>query len=276
MNRTLIFAAVATFALAGCPNTNGDGLGGRDGGGGQGGGGQGGGGQGGGGQGGSGGRGGGGGSQGGTGGSGATGGNRDAGRSADRGPDRGATPDTGVEAGGTAATCGVVTCRSSESCCNASCGICTGPGQGCVRIACPAGTGSCTTDADCRLVDDYCTGCDCRALATGQPDPICGGPGVQCIAQPCANKAPACQSGRCVARDRTAAQLQWYFTCGDPVCGAWRDKNMRRCTPAELRGTACPTRDEQCDPMNDCNSVLLCTDKDPQLRPGGCPIARAR
>jgi hypothetical protein len=271
MNRTFIFAAALTLTLAGCPGSEPPVV--RDGGGGQGG---------------TGGRGGGGGSggssQAGSGGSGATGGNatrdasRSADRAADRGIDRGVAADARADSGGvTAGNCGVVTCRSTETCCNSSCGICTGPGQGCVRIACPPGTGSCTTDADCRLVDDYCTGCDCRALAKGQPDPICGGPGVQCIAQPCMNQVATCVASRCVARDRSAAQLQWYFTCGDPVCGAWRDKpNIRRCTPSELRGTSCPTRDEVCDPMNSCNSLLQCTDRDPQLRPGGCPIARTR
>ena len=55
----------------------------------------------------------------------------------------------------------------------------------------------CATDADCRLVDDYCTGCDCRALLTSQADPVCDGPGVKCFAQPCMNKTAACVAGTC-------------------------------------------------------------------------------
>jgi hypothetical protein len=56
---------------------------------------------------------------------------------------------------------------------------------------------TCKTDSDCRTVADYCTGCDCRALATGAPDPTCTGPGVRCLVDPCLNKTAVCQSGRC-------------------------------------------------------------------------------
>jgi hypothetical protein len=190
--------------------------------------------------------------------------------------DKATTADTRTDAGTSTAGCGLITCKTTEVCCNASCGICTAPGGVCVQTVCPTGTGACSADTDCRLVNDYCTGCDCRALTRAQPDPICAGPGVQCIAEACLNKAPACVNGRCVARDVTS-KLQWYFTCGDPVCGAWRNKpNIRRCDPGELRGTPCSTRDAQCDPMNTCNMLLQCTDRDPQLRPGGCPIARVR
>lgn len=56
-------------------------------------------------------------------------------------------------------------------------------------------------DADCRLFSDYCTGCDCRALAPGASDPKCKGPGVRCIADPCGRKRAACMEGTCVAVD---------------------------------------------------------------------------
>ena len=56
---------------------------------------------------------------------------------------------------------------------------------------------SCTQDSDCRLFDDYCTGCDCRALGTHEKDPVCDGPGVRCFAEPCASHTAACVSGTC-------------------------------------------------------------------------------
>jgi predicted small lipoprotein YifL len=56
---------------------------------------------------------------------------------------------------------------------------------------------SCSVDSDCRLFDDYCTGCDCRALAKSEADPKCSGPGVRCLVAPCANKTATCKSGRC-------------------------------------------------------------------------------
>jgi hypothetical protein len=65
-----------------------------------------------------------------------------------------------------------------------------------------AAPGSCTTAADCRLFSDYCTGCDCRALARGDKDPTCDGPGVRCVADPCMTKVAACVAGKCVANDK--------------------------------------------------------------------------
>lgn len=58
--------------------------------------------------------------------------------------------------------------------------------------------GSCSSDADCRVFSDYCTGCDCRALSNGDPDPTCDGPGVRCFADPCMGKTAQCVSGQCV------------------------------------------------------------------------------
>jgi hypothetical protein len=62
------------------------------------------------------------------------------------------------------------------------------------------GGGSCDADADCRLVDDYCQGCNCVALGPGEGVPPCSEPPVQCLRQPCEGLAAVCQDGRCVAR----------------------------------------------------------------------------
>jgi hypothetical protein len=63
--------------------------------------------------------------------------------------------------------------------------------------ACEPAPGACRTDADCRTFSDYCTGCDCRALSVGQKDPVCPGPGVQCLIDPCLDKQAVCLAGRC-------------------------------------------------------------------------------
>lgn len=60
--------------------------------------------------------------------------------------------------------------------------------------------GSCTKDSDCRLFDDYCTGCDCRALSSNQKDPTCSGPGVRCLVEPCAGHTAACVAGQCTVQ----------------------------------------------------------------------------
>jgi hypothetical protein len=83
-------------------------------------------------------------------------------------------------------------------CCNPSCGICTPPTGGCTKQICIPPAGACARDADCRVEADYCTGCDCRALATGEQLPVCPGPGVRCLVDPCAQKKAQCLSGQCV------------------------------------------------------------------------------
>jgi hypothetical protein len=190
MKRTIFFAALASATmLAGCPQTETPGGAGGAGGGGPSTGGS------------AGGAAGSGGSMAGAGGRG--GGGSGGNRSADARRDSpAARPDTAVRrdtAGGgdratTAGMCGTAACTSAQVCCNSSCGLCTPPGGTCVPVVC----GSCAVDSDCRLFDDYCTGCDCRALAKNDPNPTCNGAGVQCLVQPCGFKITRCTSGRCV------------------------------------------------------------------------------
>lgn len=42
-------------------------------------------------------------------------------------------------AAGAELTCGKSTCAPGQTCCNASCGICTDPGKGCIKMLCPDG-----------------------------------------------------------------------------------------------------------------------------------------
>jgi len=98
-------------------------------------------------------------------------------------------------------TCGAARCGAGTTCCNSSCGVCVAPGAGCTKQVCtpPAGGGACTRDSDCRLEADYCTGCDCRPLATSQSLSPCAGPGVRCLLDPCSVAGTAaCVNGYCV------------------------------------------------------------------------------
>jgi hypothetical protein len=99
-------------------------------------------------------------------------------------------------------SCGSVQCKKGQVCCNDSCGICTEPGGGCTKQLCPKDPTPtpCTTDGDCKLEADYCTGCDCRALGIKQSVPACPGPGVACFVDPCLNKTARCVNGGCVAQ----------------------------------------------------------------------------
>ena len=103
-----------------------------------------------------------------------------------------------------------VPCASSDACrpnefCTTETGACNRP-PGCGRgDICPAvcygvcrpRRVECRRDADCRTFSDYCTGCDCRALANREADPVCPGPGVQCFVEPCFNQRAVCVAGQC-------------------------------------------------------------------------------
>lgn len=69
-------------------------------------------------------------------------------------------------------------------------------------------------------------------------------------------------------------ELDWYTTCGDPVCKGWSDKGVPPCT-TEAEGGVCVDMGATCDPGSFCNELLVCAAEDPKLQPGGCPISRA-
>jgi hypothetical protein len=62
----------------------------------------------------------------------------------------------------------------------------------------PSPVGSCASDGDCRTFSDYCTGCNCRALTTTQREPVCQGPGVRCLIDPCGAEHAVCENRVCV------------------------------------------------------------------------------
>jgi hypothetical protein len=74
--------------------------------------------------------------------------------------------------------------------------------------------------------------------------------------------------------------LQWYTTCGDPVCmepdgGAMPPSGVNPCTTEKV-GDACTTSGAKCWPSNStCGELLICATKDPKNNPGGCPISGA-
>ena len=70
--------------------------------------------------------------------------------------------------------------------------------------------------------------------------------------------------------------LKWYLTCGDPVCGTHMPQAGVDVCTTEMEGAPCAAAAAKCDPVNDCNALLLCTGSDPTQQPGGCPISRAR
>lgn len=72
------------------------------------------------------------------------------------------------------------------------------------------------------------------------------------------------------------SNLQWYSTCGDPVCqGASDDPQVPDCT-GQVEGQSCSPQGQLCEITGDgCNVNLVCSDTDPKTQPGGCPISKA-
>lgn len=77
--------------------------------------------------------------------------------------------------------------------------------------------------------------------------------------------------------DSQTAALQWYTTCGDPVCSGYGGPfpGIDLCT-SEAEGQSCDSESAQCDPVSDCNALLVCATSDPKQQTGGCPISRAK
>ena len=74
--------------------------------------------------------------------------------------------------------------------------------------------------------------------------------------------------------------LQWFTTCGDPVCmeppdgGAMPPVGVPLCTTEKV-GDMCAQADATCWPQNStCGERLICAASDPKDNPGGCPISR--
>lgn len=114
-----------------------------------------------------------------------------------------ASPSTGTDAGGK-------TCDPIAKC------VADAPTDPCAAVRCAAGTTCqaqadgtaqcvalakdfCNADADCKLVDNYCGGCECLALATWADAPSCTDP-VMCFAAPCGSKTVACVNNQCVVQ----------------------------------------------------------------------------
>lgn len=73
----------------------------------------------------------------------------------------------------------------------------------------------------------------------------------------------------------SGGDLQWYTTCGDPVCsGHTADPNVPNTCTSETEGAACSEEGALCDPVNDCNAKLMCASSDPKDTAEGCPRSR--
>lgn len=69
----------------------------------------------------------------------------------------------------------------------------------------------------------------------------------------------------------------WFLDCGDPACSGYDGPfdGVPLCT-SEAEGDPCADEGATCDPVDDCNALLVCATEDPQDQTGGCPISRVR
>lgn len=70
--------------------------------------------------------------------------------------------------------------------------------------------------------------------------------------------------------------LQWYYTCGDPVCSGYSGSSTAPACTDQKEGAACSVDGAVCDPKDDCNRLMVCASEDPTQQPGGCPISEKR
>lgn len=65
----------------------------------------------------------------------------------------------------------------------------------CVAVPPPP---ACQTDDDCSLIANYCGGCNCNAVPSGESEPKCDEGEVACLVWPCLGLQASCQAGTCV------------------------------------------------------------------------------
>ncbi len=84
-------------------------------------------------------------------------------------------------------------------------------------------------------------------------------------------------SGGSTAAESTGGSLQMYSNCGDPVCGTYGGPfdGVPLCSDLGVSaGDPCDDESFSCDPVSDCNNLLVCAASDPTMSEGGCPISR--
>jgi len=130
---------------------------------------------------------------------------------------------------------------------------CLGQSIYCFKAPCPQPPKQCVAETFCWEPSD------CENL-----------PHIECVGQ------WNCTSSACnyTCGGSGGPKLQWYLTCGAPVCKGWTpNPDVPLCT-GEKVGAACADATALCDPKDACGALLTCTDVDPKSFT--CPKSAAR
>ena len=146
------------------------------------------------------------------------------------------------------------------------------PGVSCDEyLACGIGAEQCAPGVNCIAIVG-CANAVCipsaEACELSCPDP------AECAIAESYPEQLMCP-GRVPGNSGDSGSLRWFATCGDPSCGGYREKDGIDLCTDEMEGASCAEAMAVCDPVNDCNALLTCTDTDPTQQPGGCPRSRA-
>lgn len=137
-----------------------------------------------------------------------------------------------------------------------------------VAIGVDAGTVDAFNEAEAMCAAKW-PACECAQKPTAAEDGESTEDQAQIVA--------ACEGGLCQSQVPDAGPLQWFTTCGDPVCSGYtKPDGVPPCTAEQMEGNPCDVEGTTCDPVSDCNALLVCASKDPKQNPGGCPISRAK
>ncbi len=187
--------------------------------------------------------------------------------------------------------CGAAACAPGQLCCKqseCSSAVACESVTSCPALplgACPADSGQADTapppDAgECCPVGYDLYGC---TFPDGGAGHACHNPAMGCASSTtCGEGCDPVVTGTCGSPPPDAGTgLQWYTTCGYPVCqgaptdGGSDDAGLETCA---MPGTPCTTKGETCGTPNaaNCGSTLVCDDHDPKGGPGGCPISSSK